>query len=410
MRRWLLTAIACHLGFLAAILAFVFATDVFALFGTRIVPQGVIPASLRLSTSGDRMIKALEIPRIKSPLDLVFIGSSRVVFAFDPASPAMSGLRAYNAGLNGSHSTEAAAILRYVADRGPAVARAVWNVDFEEFFREPDGGGDFGQSGFAGATSWGVLARHALSYEALRKSAGGLLGQHAFFVDVNGFYHYELRDRANFIDSRSGALPAMKEWFPAYVFAGQVSFETNLEERLGIMVAALRYARTRGIAVDVVSMPVHVSRRVLFDIAGLQPKFELWKRRLAEAVALAAEGEGPPVRALDFSEAKGLAFEPFAPGKPLVERSSAFFEIVHPKPIVGDMIVARLLGRAPAVDGFGDALARTATPERLAADRAAVREWESQNPLLAEEIAAVLKANGHRAMLASGPPTEAARP
>ena len=76
----------------------------------------------------------------------------------------------------------------------------------------------------------------------------------------------------------------------------------------------------------------------------------------------AAEGPGAPVRAFDFSETGETARAAFRPGGPL-ERSPLFFEVLHPKPIVGEMIVARLLDRAPprsAEPGFGDPLAETA--------------------------------------------------
>lgn len=399
MRRWLILTAACGLGFFAALLALVLATDVFGLFGTRIVArQGGMP-HMRLTTSGDRTIKALEIARRRDPLDIVFLGSSRVAFAFDPASPVLSGLRAYNAGLHGSHSNEAAAVLHYVVDHGPPVRRFVWNVDFEEFYREVEGGGDFAHSGFASASNISGLLRHALSYEALRKSLALVFGGQAFYVDVSGFYHYGLQAAANLANGRdSDALPTLRDWFPQYMLLPEDRFATRGAERFARIVEAIRYARSHGVAVDLVCMPSHVARRALFERAGLQPKFEEWKRRLADAVAEAAEGPGAPVRAFDFSEAGEIARAAFRPGGPLV-RSPLYFEVLHPKPVVAEMIVARLLDRTPprsAEPGFGDPLAETARPQRLAADLAALRRWATENPRLVEEISLALTANDHR--------------
>jgi hypothetical protein len=398
MRNWLIKTAACGFGILAAILALVLSADVFALHGARLVPA--VPQNLRLTTSGDRTIKALEIAAMKAPLDLLVLGSSRVAFAFDPDSPTFAGLRAYNAGLHGSHSNEAAAVLDYVLERGPKVARLVWNIDFEEFYRESEGSGDFAQSPFAGASILHGLLRHTLSYEALRKSLAIFFGWQAFYMDVSGFYHYERQAPSHLTNGRdNGALPTLRDWFPHYMFLPQDRFAATGAERFARIGEAIRHARARGVAVDIVCMPSHVARRALFDLAGLQPKFEEWKRRLAETVAAAAEGEGPPVRAFDFSEAGEIARASFQPRGP-IDRSPLYFELLHPKPIVGDMIVARLLNRPPprsAEPGFGDPLAQSARPERLAADRAAVRRWEAENPQLVEAIAGLIEANDHRA-------------
>ncbi|MBY6242532.1 hypothetical protein [Methylosinus sp. Sm6] len=397
MRRWLIATTACGLGFLVALLVLVLATDVFALFGTRLTAIPV-PQNLRLTTSGDRVIKALEIAAIKQPLDILFVGSSRVAFGFDPASASLAGLRAYNAGLNGSQSDEAALVLGYALDHGPSVARIVWNVDFEEFFRESEGGGDFAQSGFSGARPAGAFVRHALTYEALRKSLAAIFGGQAFYIDVNGFYHYERQSPGTLDNGRdSAALPTLRDWFPRYMFQPEDRFATTGAQRFARMEAAIRRAHERGVAVDVVLMPTHVARRALFDLAGLQPRLEQWKRRLAEIIAAAGEGEGAPVRAFDFSELDEIARAVFAPGGPMA-RSPVFFELLHPKPVVGDRIMQRLLERSPARADwdFGAPLTTTTQPQRLAADRAALRLWEAENPSLMQTIAEVLRDEDRR--------------
>jgi hypothetical protein len=394
LRRWLIATLACGLGCLAVLLGLVLATDVFALFGTR-VSAIAVPQNLRLSTGGDRAIKALEIAALKEPLDVLFLGSSRVVFGFNPACRSLAGLRAYNAGLNGSHSDEAALVLHYALDHGPKIARVVWNIDFEEFFRESEGAGDFAQSGFAGASPLSVRLRHALTYETLRKSLAAVFGGQSFYMDVNGFYHYERQAPANLANGRDfAALPTLRDWFPHSMFTREDRFAIAAELRFARLEEAIREARARGTAVDIVLMPIHAARRALLDLAGLEPRFEQWKRRLAESVAAAAEGQGAPVRAFDFTEIGEIARARFQSGGPL-ERSPFFFELLHPKPIVGERIVARLLDRGPRAD-FGDPLAETTRPERLAADRAALRRWEAENPTLVATIAAVLKENDRR--------------
>ncbi|MCC2107053.1 MAG: hypothetical protein KDJ40_05485, partial [Hyphomicrobiales bacterium] len=80
MRRWLATAFGVTLALFGAIAAIAAAGDVFAIFGTRLVPHNLGNLELRLTTNGDRVLKGLEYFRRTKPLDVVFLGSSRAVF------------------------------------------------------------------------------------------------------------------------------------------------------------------------------------------------------------------------------------------------------------------------------------------------------------------------------------------
>lgn len=393
MRRWLLTAFALTLALFAALTAFSLAGDVFALFGTRLVKHDLGPLEMRLVTSGDRVVKGLEFYGKSKPFDVVFIGSSRTVFGFDPHSPSLAGLRAYNLGLNGSHSNEDALLLRYAVEHGPKIGRIVFSVDFEEFFREPGMIPEFESSVFGGASPWRGRVMHALSYEALRKTATGLAGAQAFYIDTDGFYHYELQDRRNLLTGDDfWELPSMAAWFPAYMVQPYDGYAAQLETRLNNLVDALRAARAHGVAVDFVLPPVHVSRRAMFDLIGYGARYGEWKRALAKALDKAAAGPGAPLRAFDFSEVGPVATTVFARGAPL-ERSPYFFEILHFRPYVGDMMIARLLDRpwpAPETPPFGSPLKETTTDARIAADDQAVRAWEKANPALVERIRAII--------------------
>jgi hypothetical protein len=65
-----------------------------------------------------------------------------------------------------------------------------------------------------------------------------------------------------------------------------------------------------------------------------------------------------------------------------------FLETLHPSPVVGDMIVARLFDRATSVDmpDFGVPLQDAATPERFTEDQAKLRGWEEAHPDLVAQI------------------------
>ena len=183
----------------------------------------------------------------------------------------------------------------------------------------------------------------------------------------------------------------MKAWFPSYMFLPRDSYAGQLQARLKRIVDALRAARRKGIAVDIVLPPVHVSRRAMFDLLGYQQRFRDWKKALAATVEDAGKGEGARVRAFDFSEVGPVALEMFKRGGPL-DRSPYFFEVLHFRPSVGDMIASRVLDRPwPAsMPPFGAPLSETTTDARLSADEARVIVWEQRNPELIAKIRAII--------------------
>jgi hypothetical protein len=395
MRSYLLKVLACAFATMLVVSALVLCVDAFGLFGTRILPINLFPHNLRMTTSGDRVIKAIEIAARREPLHIFFAGSSRVAFAFDPRSPLLSGMQTYNAGLNGSHSAETGKVVRYAIDCIPGIRRVVWNIDFEEFFRPLSVEADFGDSGFAGAPLSLGYARHVLSYEALRKSLGAaaaaLGGGFLPYIDVDGFYVHE-RSEATKAPLDYAQMPRLRHFYPAYVFSSREIYGEFLDARLADLDATLAYAKTRGVNVDIVLMPVHVTRLEVYEIGGLTPLIESWKRRLAQNLTAAADLPGSgTIRAFDFSPITPLSLEEFP--LPDIGKHAAFFlETLHPGPIVGDMIVGRLLGRQSAADipGFGVLLGDAVVPERLGEDRAKLQAWEEAHPELVAEIKALV--------------------
>jgi hypothetical protein len=399
MRSYLIKVLACAFAatFIAA--GLILAVDAFGLFGTRAIPANLFPHDLRMTTSGDRVIKAIEIARRVQPLETLFAGSSRVAFAFDPRSPLLREMQTYNAGLNGSHSYETGNVVRYAIDRVPKIRRIVWNIDFEEFFRPFSVEADFAQSGFAGAPLGMGYARHLLSYEALRKSldaaASVLRGGFFPYIDVDGFYIHGRSDAAKGqIDYVR--MPRLRNFYPGYVLSGQERYAELLAAHLADLDATLAYAKALGIDVDVVLMPVHATRLEVYRLGGAMPLFESWKQALAQNLAAAASLPGTgTIRAFDFSPITSLSLEDFPPpgsGK----RTRFFLETLHPGAVVGDMIVARLLGRALPVDmpGFGVPLDEAVAPQRLREEHAKLRVWEDTHPDLVAQIKALVTQQG----------------
>jgi hypothetical protein len=395
MRSYLLKVLACEFAAIIAVVSLVLSVDAFGLFATRIIPGHLFPHNLRMTTGGDRVIKTIEIARHKQPLDILFVGSSRIAFAFDPRSLLLAEMQTYNAGLNGSHSYETGIVVRYALDRVPNIRRIVWNIDFEEFFRPLSVEADFAQSGLAGTPLASGYARHLLSYEALRKSldaaASALRGRFFPYIDIDGFYVHE-RSEAATRALDYALMPRLRHFYPNYVFASQKLYAEFLDARLADLDATLAYAKARGVDVDIVLMPVHATRLEVYSLGGLLPLFESWKQALAQNLATAARlpGRGT-IRAFDFTPITPLSLEDFPP--PESGKHTRFFlETLHPGPIVGDMIMARLLDRAPPVDmpGFGVPLADATAPQRLAEERTKLRAWEDAHPELVGEIKALV--------------------
>jgi hypothetical protein len=391
MRSYLIKVLACAFAAVFVVAGLILSIDAFGLFGTRIIPTRLFPHNLRMTTSGDRVIKAIEIARRREPLDILFAGSSRVAFAFDPRSPMLREMQTYNAGLNGSHSYETGIVVRYAIDRVPKIRRIVWNIDFEEFFRAFNVEADFTQSAFAGTPAAIGYARHLLSYEALRKSLDAAVSSRrgGFFpyIDVDGFYVHARSDAAKG-QMDYVLMPRLRNFYPGYVLSGRERYAELLAARLADLDATLAYAKLRGVDVDIVLMPVHATRLEVYRVGGAMPLFESWKQTLAQNLAAAANLPGAgAIRAFDFSPITSLSLEDFPP--PDSGKLARFFlETLHPGPIVGDMIVARLLGRTPPVGmpGFGVPLQDAVAPDRFAEEHAKLQAWEDAHPQLVEGI------------------------
>jgi hypothetical protein len=398
MRSYLFKVLASALAAIFIFAALILSVDAFALFGTRIIPTMLFPHNLRMTTSGDRVIKAIEIARELEPLDILFAGSSRVAFAFDPRSPLLRDMQTYNAGLNGSHSYETGIVVRYAIDHIPKIRRIVWNIDFEEFFRPLSVEADFSQSGFAGTPPTMGYARHLLSYEALRKSldaaVSALRGGFFPYVDIDGFYIHERSDAAKGqIDY--ALMPRLRNFYPGYVLSGRERYAELLAAHLTDLDATLAYAKARGIDVDIVLMPVHATRLEVYRLSGAMPLLESWKRALAQNLAAPASLPGVgTIRAFDFSLITPLSLEEFPPS--LDKHARFFLETLHPGPVVGDMIVARLLDRTPPVNmpGFGTPLDEAVAPQRLREEHAKLRIWEDTHPDIVAQIKALVTQHG----------------
>lgn len=117
---------------LALVAALGLAVDGFGVFGTRLIGAYHFPPNLRLSISGDRVTKAIEIAEREGD-EVFFVGNSRTQHGLDPDAPALSGVKAYNAALAGASLREQIVALDYALAHEPGIRHVVWGLSLEEF-------------------------------------------------------------------------------------------------------------------------------------------------------------------------------------------------------------------------------------------------------------------------------------
>ena len=93
-RAYVASLLAFALLGLAVIALVGLTVDGFGLFGTRLIGASHFPPDLRLSVSGDRVTKAIEIAEREGDR-VLFVGNSRTQHGLDPDAPALSGVKAY---------------------------------------------------------------------------------------------------------------------------------------------------------------------------------------------------------------------------------------------------------------------------------------------------------------------------
>lgn len=374
-----------------ALLSFVLAIDAYGLFGTRILPNRVFPAGLRVSRDGDRVLKAIEMAR--SPASTVVVGSSRVALGFDPDHVDLAAMRLYNAGLLAARGSELSAVARYAAREMPRVERVLWGIDVDSLFVAPDWN-DFARSAFAGVPRLSGYAAALASWETLGVSADTLRfwsrGVRASFT-TSGWG----RRTINYRDEPRDWWSLFRQEFASTVnlttssFAARVQYQDAIMQELISSVAALR---ERGVAVDLFFTPRYVWRLELERQSGATAQVEALKRWIvAAATEVNGCGAGPQVRVFDFDRADPVTSEPVPPG--LHKQGPRYFvETMHMTPTVGAMIAALLVSGQD--NGFGWRLTPDSIEAEFVAGRAALAAWGTGNPEDVAHVASLLPAGG----------------
>jgi hypothetical protein len=359
------------------------AVDAYGVFSTRLIRASHFPPQLRLAKHWDRVTKAIEIAQRQGD-EVLFLGDSRFQRGIDPDSPALTGIRGYNAALVGATLAEQITVLDYSLAHEPGIKRVVWGLSLEEFPFPPFKLSDHADSAFAGRSILSGLLRHLFAYDRMISSWKALSqARHLVHAQMkrNGAVYYE-----------GGPVegPAVAKFFEDELkgtsrnLSGPLS-PTAIETAHADLGRRLAELKAAGIDVDLVLVPPHVWRLEFFRRIGAEAQHEAWKSRIASTVESLSSAPGTGrLRLFDFARPHRLVEQSiFAPPPPGEMRY--FLESSHFYPWLGDKMLARLFGEDKDAEGdsfgreIGHGAAMISIEEDIATARAALDLWESMH-------------------------------
>ena len=378
-RAYIANLFAFALSGLALVAALGLSIDGFGLFGTRLIAASHFAPNLRLTVSGDRVTKAIEIAERRDDR-VLFVGDSRTQHGLDPDAPALTGVKAYNAALAGASLREQMVALDYALAHEPTIKHIVWGLSLEEFPFGIAASGDYADSPFANRSITSGLLRHLFAFDWVAASAKALLeAPHQVRAPMkrNGVAAFDgvpvegPRVAARFEAELAGSARELRGSLP------QAALE-DAQSRLARMLAKLK---ADGMDVDLVIVPMHVWRLEFFRVIGTEAQHEAWKRELANTVATLAEAPGDgKIRLFDFARAHAFTEQPVLDPLPKSERRF-FLESSHFYPWLGEKILAKLFQSEDAnLDpSFGTELVPESIDAKLASGKSALDAWEASH-------------------------------
>ena len=309
---------------------------------------------------------------------LVYVGNSRTEVAL-PAHPSLfGGQPVFNAALSGATMNDAGMMAHHAAQVAK-VDTLVWGLDAPSFAL---GAGNTELDETLLADGEGYLARRALlnlkravslemaadalrvlygTYEPVCKSSLAFLGQRDALCLEHRF--------AQKGGTAAAVLPRLREF---------VRGEGPSAEALAVFRGRLDELCGKGTRVRLYVNPTHALMQDALYWAGKWNTSEAWLHALA-AEASQRRARGCDVTLHDFSGYNSVTTEPVpqASGEPDM---MYYWEPSHYRENVGRMVLARLIGGAPAApDGFGAELTPAMLPGHLSAMRAARARYHAQH-------------------------------
>jgi hypothetical protein len=394
LRAYLFQSLALTAAALGLLMLLGLAIDPFGIFGTRIVPERIFPHSQNFRSGADRVRKALELAGHKAPIEVLLVGSSRTFLGFNPTTPLLSPLHAYNAGLGAGGLDEAARMVQFALRYHPEIHRVIWGLDSDRRLAGVSENPEVFDSPLTGMPLAAARLRQLLAIEPvsiLFRAAGAMLiGKLKPDVQDDGREITEARDHG--AAARSATFTAELAFYCRQTLLTAPTANIPLVD-LAPLTQTLAELKARDIDVDVIIYPLHLrlveaqfrEGRGLDHLAG-------YKERVFAAIqsTAALPGRGR-IRLVDFNRVNALTGEAVsAPGS--AADMAYFYEASHFKPAFGDAIIAELLGLPESVGPLGVVVDDNNLGSEIAQTGQAFLDWRATH---AEDIEAVRKAGCH---------------
>jgi hypothetical protein len=376
--------------------AFNYAVDPYLFFGVH--RQAGLNALKPAAATHERIMKAYDAPRNQART--VILGSSRTDIGLAPHHAVWPGeyRPIYNLSLVGSGLDSGLLYLRHLVAARPAKQSprtVIVGLDFEAFLFSPGAASanrpvavrgeteqrllvlDNGASNPERATrrlkdlgaavlSLDALADSLATVRANRSADGVNLTADGHFSEA-GFRDTTLAEGAMALFAQKNAETVSRYAHPRQVLSEVADGPIREMKSVRDLIA---FAKQQHFTVVFAIQPAHASRLDLLTKMGYWPDYERWKRALTMTVAQ-AEDAGAAVVLWDFG-----GYEPYA-REPIPAKRGAqmqwFWDPVHYKTALGDVITARMLGKPGAPD-YGVLLTPANLESRLAQIRADQRD------------------------------------
>jgi hypothetical protein len=380
--RYVVSLISWTAAILCAVAAFNFVVDPYGVFGVVDV-RGFNHVKAQASERGV-LFKRSALNRVH-PNGLI-LGNSRAEIGFDPESAAWPDWArpVFNLALPGAGiSTEAAEFARALERNMPRIA--IVGLDFLDF--RVDGGASDGT---------GVVAMRAESFRSLRERASVLLTMNALIDSVatvkaqhdpystaltdtgfnpmldyvgiarrDGYFAmFRQRDQENAIAYLRGPKRIVRP-------DGRPGVDFDAVDRITAL------AREHGIKLRFVLYPYHAHTLILFDLTGLWPAYEDWKRELTRRVDVAQT-------MLDVELWDFTGFSPYSdekvPKPGTTTQLTWYWEGGHFKKALGDALIARMLDHQGEDEAWGRRLSMANLSAQIMRQRLARDEYTHTHP------------------------------
>jgi hypothetical protein len=358
--------------------------DPYHVFGSERRPG--INARKTEASSYTPLVKAAQIERIKPAL--VLLGTSRVDIGLDPQHAAWSAASkpVYNYGLPEASILTLQRQLDHALAAGP-VRSVVIGLEFQDFLRarlDPEAVPDEVERRFVALSSHGASwartqqraidsASATLTLGALLSSASTLASQRA--ARAGDVTDLGLTSEAPYAElvRRDGYHDLFEQKNLGVVQARQTAARRFAAEAEPVFVELahlqrlMEFCRTHGIGLQLFVPPYHAHFLEIIDATGLWGRFEHWKRTLAAAVDAHRTRTGANVTLWDFAVYSEHTTEAVPRKGDVRGQMQWFWEPLHFKRALGDIVVARMAGQSQVP--FGARLEPALVEDHLRAER-----------------------------------------